>query len=90
MKKYAMEPFIFKPTEEQIKKLNELSEKTKKPKAYFARIALDLFLRKANEILKLEKEYEEKLYEIALERLNDKEDEILTLDEFEHEIGAKK
>jgi predicted DNA-binding protein len=90
MRKYAIEMLPFKPTEEQYKKLNELSKKYNRPKAYFIRLALDLFLKRVNELLKLEEEFEKKLYEIALERLNDKEDEILTLDEFEREIGRKK
>mgnify|MGYP001054298341 CR=1 FL=1 len=90
MKRYATEQFIFKPTEEQIKKLNELSEKTKRPKAYFVRLALDIFLKRMNEVLKIEEDFENKLSELALRRLNDDKDKILALDEFEREIKTKK
>ena len=89
MKKYATE-YILKLTQEQAKKLNQLSKMTKKPKSHFVRLAIDMFLKRANEILKIEKEFENKLYELALKRLNDKDDEILTIDEFEREIGIRK
>jgi len=89
MKKYKGE-YILRLTEQQMKKLDELHKKTKKPKAYFVRLAIDILLRKAEKILQLEEEYEKKLSELALERLNDKSDEILTIEEFERELGITK
>jgi predicted DNA-binding protein len=85
MKKRYAGMLPFKPTEEQSKKLKELSQIYERPKAYFIRVAIDRFLRNLEENLE-----DEALYRLAIQRLKDSNDPVLTKEEFEKELENEK